>query len=146
MRRISIHGVSIEGSIERITAAGYIIHDASLPEHTLPTYICVTCGTQFPPAERPPERCPICEDERQFIGLQGQEWITLDDLRTSHRNALYTESPGVWGIGTEPKFAIGQRGLLIQNEAGNILWDCISLIDNETVARIQALGGISAIA
>ena len=112
----------------------------------MPSYICVTCGTHFPPAERPHERCSICEDERQYIGLQGQQWITLDDLRTTHHNALYTESPGIWGIGTEPKFAIGQRGLLIQNSAGNILWDCVSLIDSDTVARIQALGGISAIA
>ncbi len=110
------------------------------------TYICVTCGTQFPPSERPPERCSICEDERQYIGLQGQQWITLDELRNTHHNALYPESPGVWGIGTEPKFAIGQRGLLIQSSGGNILWDCVSLIDNDTVARIQALGGISAMA
>ena len=112
----------------------------------MPTYICVTCGTQFPPAERPPEHCPICEDERQYIGLQGQQWITLEELRTSHRNAFYAESPGIWGIGTEPKFAIGQRGLLIQNSGGNILWDCVSLIDDDTITRIKALGGISAIA
>ena len=112
----------------------------------MPTYICVTCGTQFPPVERSPERCPVCDDERQYVGLQGQHWITLDDLRTAHHNALYPESPGIWGIGTDPKFAIGQRGLVIQNSAGNILWDCISLIDSDTVARIQALGGISAIA
>jgi len=106
----------------------------------------VTCGAQFPPAERPPQRCPICEDERQYVGLQGQQWITLDDLQTTHRNVFYQESHGVWGVGTEPKFAIGQRGLLIQSSAGNILWDCVSLIDPDTVARIQALGGISAIA
>ncbi len=112
----------------------------------MPTHICVTCGTQFPPAERPPDRCAICEDERQYIGLQGQQWITLDALQTTHRNAIYEESPGIWGIGTEPKFAIGQRGLLIQNPAGNILWDCVSLIDSNTVDRIQALGGISTIA
>jgi hypothetical protein len=112
----------------------------------MPNHICVTCGTQFSPAERPPQRCPICEDERQYIGLQGQQWITLDDLRACHRNNLFQESPGVWGIGTEPKFAIGQRGLLIQNGAGNILWDCVSLIDPETVTQIQALGGIHAIA
>jgi hypothetical protein len=112
----------------------------------LPTHICVTCGTQFPPDERPPERCPVCEDERQFIGLQGQQWITLEDLRSGHRNVFYPESPGIWGVGSEPKFAIGQHGLLIQNGSGNILWDCISLIDSDTVSRIQALGGISAIA
>lgn len=112
----------------------------------MPTYICVTCGTQFPPAERAPLCCRICEDERQYIGLQGQRWITLDELQTAHCNALYPESPGVWGLGTEPKFAIGQRGLLIQNSAGNLLWDCVSLIDSDSVARVQALGGISAIA
>ncbi len=70
----------------------------------------------------------------------------MDELRNSHRNAIYAESPGIWGIGMEPKFAIGQRGLLIQSGSGNILWDCVSLIDRETIARIQALGGISAIA
>ena len=35
--------------------------------------ICVTCGTQFAASERPPERCPVCEDERQFVGWAGQE-------------------------------------------------------------------------
>src|SRR5262249_42859629 len=28
-------------------------------------YLCVTCGTQFPESAKPPEHCPICEDERQ---------------------------------------------------------------------------------
>jgi hypothetical protein len=110
------------------------------------TVICVTCGTQFPPSEHPPPSCPICEDERQFIGLHGQRWVTLEDLRKTHRNTLYQEGEGIWGIGTEPKFAIGQRALLIQTGAGNILWDCVSLIDADTVALVQSLGGISAIA
>ena len=109
-------------------------------------HICTTCGTQYPPAERPPERCPICEDERQYVGLQGQRWITLEALSKTHRNTLYQEGQGIWGIGTEPKFAIGQRALLIQTPAGNLLWDCISLLDPDTVALVKALGGISAIA
>ncbi len=70
----------------------------------------------------------------------------LDDLRKSHRNTFFQEGEGVWGIGTEPKFAIGQRALLIQNPAGNILWDCVSLIDADAIARVQELGGISVIA
>jgi hypothetical protein len=70
----------------------------------------------------------------------------LEDLRSGHSNALYPESPKVWGIGTEPKFAIGQRGLLIQTSGGNILWDCVSLLDDATVDRVHALGGISSIA
>ena len=108
----------------------------------MPTHICVTCGTQFPPTDQPPERCPICEDERQYVGLQGQRWITLEALSKTHRNTLYQEGQGIWGIGTEPKFAIGQRALLIQTPTGNILWDCISLLDPDTVALVKALGGL----
>jgi hypothetical protein len=110
------------------------------------THLCVACGTQFPPADHSPERCPVCEDERQFVGLQGQQWTTLDKLRQTHRNSLYQEGDGVWGITTSPAFGIGQRALLVQTGKGNVLWDCVSLINSDTVALIRALGGISAIA
>ena len=43
-------------------------------------------------------------------------------------------------------FAIAQRALLLQAEGGNILWDCISFIDDATVEIVRALGGIAAIA
>jgi hypothetical protein len=36
--------------------------------------------------------------------------------------------------------------MLVRSGKGNILWDCISLIDRDTVALVNALGGISAIA
>lgn len=39
-------------------------------------YICVTCGTQFAPTEEPPANCPICDDDRQYIGFNGQQWTT----------------------------------------------------------------------
>src|SRR5467141_3783774 len=110
------------------------------------THVCVTCGTQFPPADHPPQRCPICEDERQFVGLQGQQWTTLEQLQRTHRNTLYQEGEGIWGITTTPAFGIGQRALLIRTEKGNFLWDCVSLVGPDTVALIGALGGISAIA
>ena len=74
--------------------------------------ICVTCGTQFAASAAPPQTCPICEDERQFVGWAGQEWTTLEHLRARHRLALRDEGDGLLGIGTEPKFAIGQRALL----------------------------------
>jgi glyoxylase-like metal-dependent hydrolase (beta-lactamase superfamily II) len=109
--------------------------------------ICVTCGTQFAESGRPPEHCPICEDERQFVGWAGQGWTTLADLRAYHRLALKDEGDGVLGIGCEPRFAIGQRALLVQaGEGHNVLWDCISLIDDAAVRVVEALGGLSAIA
>jgi glyoxylase-like metal-dependent hydrolase (beta-lactamase superfamily II) len=110
------------------------------------TYLCVTCGTQFSPADRPPEHCPICQDERQFVGLEGQQWTTLEKLQKSHRNTIYREGEGVWGVLTVPQFGIGQRALLVRTAQGNILWDCVSLINPDTVELINALGGISAIA
>jgi hypothetical protein len=109
-------------------------------------HICVTCGTEFPSAEQPPFHCPICEDERQFVHWEGQQWTTLDQLRKDHSNHIELEGPNLIGIRTEPSFAIGQRALLVQSPGGNLLWDCISLLDNETIARINDLGGIRAIA
>ena len=110
------------------------------------TCLCVTCGTQFSPADHPPERCPICQDERQFVGLQGQQWTTLEKLQKSHRNTIYQEGEGIWGVLTVPQFGIGQRALLMRTAQGNILWDCVSLINPDTVDLINALGGISAVA
>src|SRR5688572_4934741 len=109
-------------------------------------FICSTCGTQFAATEKSPEHCPICEDERQYIGADGQQWTTLDALRAGHRNTVRAHEPNLVGIGTEPKFAIGQRALLIQRPEGNILWESTSLIDDSTVEAINKLGGVSAIA
>lgn len=112
----------------------------------MPYFMCVTCGTQFAASEQPPTHCPICEDERQYIGWSGQQWTTLEDLRRDHTTIIKTEEPGLTGIGTEPSFAIAQRALLVQAPDGNILWDCISLIDDATVDAVNALGGVKAIA
>lgn len=112
----------------------------------MPHFICITCGSQFAETSDPPEHCPICEDERQYIGWGGQQWTTLAELRADHRPIFREEEPGLLGIGTGPKFAIGQRALLVQTPAGNVLWDCISLLNEESVERVQSLGGISAIA
>lgn len=109
-------------------------------------HICVTCGTQFPTADDPPPQCPICEDERQYVRWEGQQWTTLDGLRKEHSNRIELEAPNLAGIGTEPAFAIGQRALLVQSPGGNLLWDCVSLINDHTIGRINELGGIRAIA
>jgi glyoxylase-like metal-dependent hydrolase (beta-lactamase superfamily II) len=108
--------------------------------------ICVTCGVQRHGGRRRSEDCPICADERQYVGWGGQRWTSLTELRDSRHNRVEAEGPGLFGIGTEPSFAIGQRALLVQTPAGNVLWDCISLVDDDTVAAVEALGGLRAIA
>ncbi|HEY0755574.1 MAG TPA: MBL fold metallo-hydrolase [Ktedonobacteraceae bacterium] len=110
-------------------------------------WICRTCGTQFMASEQPPAACPICDDQRQYVGYAGQTWTTLARLRQDgFHNEFREHEPGLTGIGTTPTFAIGERALLLQHPAGNVLWDCMSLLDDETVARIERLGGLSAIA
>jgi hypothetical protein len=112
----------------------------------MPAFICTACGAQFAPGEAPPAHCPICEDERQYVPARGQTWTTLPALAASHANSYREHEPGVIGIGTEPPFAIGQRALFLRTGRGNVLWDCISLVDAATVTLIGALGGIAAIA
>lgn len=112
----------------------------------MPNFICVTCGTQFAESEKEPASCPICEDERQYIGYDGQRWTTLEQLRKGHHNRIEKKEDHLYGIGTEPQFAIGQRALLIVSPQGNILWDCISLLDDETADWVEQLGGVAAIA
>ena len=110
-------------------------------------WICTTCGTQFPESQTPPPSCPICSDQRQYIGHEGQQWTTLAAMRAKgFHNTLKEYEPGLTGIGTEPSFAIGERALLVQTDEGNILWDCITFLDDETIAEIQQRGGLQAIA
>jgi len=108
--------------------------------------ICTACGIQFPPSAQPPRECPICADYRQFVPRAGQRWTTLEELRRDHRNAFQQLEPGLIGFSTTPEFAIGQRALLVRTPAGNVLWDCVSLIDEATVEIVKGLGGLRAIA
>src|SRR3954451_16271725 len=112
----------------------------------MPHFLCTTCGTQHAETPAPPDRCVICDDERQYVGWGGQRWTTLDELRADHTNQVRPEEPGLTGIGTTPKFGIGQRALLVQSPGGNVLWDSLSLIDEATVAAVRGLGGLAAIA
>ena len=95
---------------------------------------------------QPPAHCAICEDQRQYVGWDGQRWTTLDDLRKTHRADIREEAAGLTGLGCEPSFAIGQRALLVETPGGNVLWDCISLLDDELVDAVRSRGGLSAIA
>ncbi|KAK9458885.1 beta-lactamase-like protein [Lipomyces oligophaga] len=112
--------------------------------------ICKTCGVQFG-SDAPPEICPICDDPRQYLPPTGQAWTSLRQLsEEGHRNEIQPVDrdnvPGLYSIITVPKVAIGQRALLmVRPNQGNILWDCVSFIDDSTVKQINNLGGIAAI-
>jgi hypothetical protein len=112
----------------------------------MPIHICNTCGTSYPDTPEPPSACPICEDERQFVPRSGQAWQTPSHLAAGHANAWRQLEADLFEIHTQPAFAIGQRALLLRTPHGNVLWDCISLLDDATEALVRALGGITSIA
>ncbi|MDP9116567.1 MAG: MBL fold metallo-hydrolase [Actinomycetota bacterium] len=111
----------------------------------MPAWICVTCAVQCANTEVPPEHCPICEDERQYVGWGGQEWTTAAALARDHKTDLRDEEPDLIGVGMAPAFGIGQRALLVRTPQGNVLWDCTALVDDAARDRIRTLGGIDAI-
>ena len=112
----------------------------------MPVHICKECGTSYADAPSPPARCPICEDERQYVPRSGQAWTTPDDLSASHVNTWRLLEPDLFEIHTRPDFAIGQRALLVRTPAGNFLWDCVALIDDATFELIKGLGGLAGVA
>lgn len=114
-------------------------------ETTMGHFICTTCGTQYEQSDKPPAACAICEEERQFVGMMGQAWTTLARLQQSHMAVLHDEA-GLLGIGMTPAFGIGQRALLVPTATGNVLWDCVSLVDDAIVKLINGVGGLEAIA
>ncbi|KAI2638404.1 beta-lactamase-like protein [Xylaria nigripes] len=109
--------------------------------------VCQTCGTQFPTHDKHKvTTCFICDDPRQYVPPSGQSFTTLNVLRSGeHKNVFTQLSDGLIAISTEPKVAIGQRAILVQTPQGNVLWDCITLLDDETVVKITELGGLKAI-
>ena len=69
----------------------------------------------------------------------------MAELGRDHRTDIRTEEPGLTGIGVTPEFGIGQRALLVRTPAGNVLWDCIPLLDEQGRRAIDELGGLRAI-
>lgn len=77
----------------------------------------------------------------------GQQWTSLQSLRGKHANEFEAikDCPGTCSIRTEPKVGIGQRCFLITTPVGNVLWDCITFLDEDTIKTIRDKGGLAAI-
>ncbi|EMF13805.1 uncharacterized protein SEPMUDRAFT_65080 [Sphaerulina musiva SO2202] len=114
--------------------------------------ICCACGTQFDiSANQPLQACRICDDPRQFVPPTGQSWTSLHEMHTqtqpSYHNTFHPDAldSRITSICTSPKFAIGQRCILLETSHGNILWDCITYLDQATVDFIASRGGLRGI-
>jgi hypothetical protein len=110
------------------------------------SFICAACGMQYPQSAAPPANCRVCLDERQFVPTSGQAWTTLEGMRKTYSNKFRHLAAGLMTIETTPAFGIGQRAFLARTPAGNVLWECIALIDEATIDVLKGLGGVKAIA
>ena len=108
-------------------------------------FMCHGCGTQYADGTEPPAVCVICTDDRQYVEWSGQRWITHDELAGDHTVRIELDGD-LLGVGVAPAFAIPQRALHLQTDAGNILWDCTSLVTPAAVAALADRGGVDLIA
>lgn len=134
-------------------ASGFEIHESKMKlnmdqhgTHFIPEegQTCSTCGTYYS-TKQLPELCIICSDERQYIPVTGQSWTKTADLHLKHSVKLNRLHDRLYELEINPMFAIGQRALLVLSEKGNILWDCIPLLDELTIEFIKSKGGLKAI-
>ncbi|MGA4719806.1 hypothetical protein [Fictibacillus nanhaiensis] len=111
-------------------------------------YICETCGVQYEGSVNEPHSCKICEEERQYVSSKGQSWTTLESMVESgtYKTEVSMEEENLYRLQTSPSFGIGQTAYLVKGNGYNVLWDCVSYIDEHTIEVIQQLGGIDAIA
>jgi Metallo-beta-lactamase superfamily len=109
-------------------------------------FICSNCGVQYDRTRSYPEKCMICSDERQYVPASGQSWTTLERLqKANHKNIVTKVEENLYAIKTEPQVGIGQNAYLLKTEYGNVLWDCITFLDDETKLFIDDLGGLKGI-
>lgn len=105
--------------------------------------ICTTCGTQYAPSALPPDACAVCEDDRQYVGWEGQRWTTHAHLAETHALRL-GDDDGVFGIDL-PGFAIPQRAMHLPTDAGHLLMESLPLVTDAAVAALRARGGVDRI-
>jgi hypothetical protein len=107
--------------------------------------ICSTCGTYYA-LDNMPDLCTICLDERQYIPATGQSWTKPEELHRNHSIKLNRIQNRLYEIEINPMFSIGQRAMLVLSDGGNVLWDCIPMLDELTIEFIKSKGGLKAIA
>lgn len=107
-------------------------------------FICAACGTQYAATAAPPDECPVCLDDRQYVPADGQRWTTHDELADLLHERI-EEDGDLIGVGLVERFAIPQRALLLRTDAGNVLWDCISVVTPGARRAIDELGGVDVI-
>ena len=104
---------------------------------------------------------------RQYVPPTGQQWTSLVSESTLQVNEFNTDphDSRIHYITTKPiqpsstrmpaglsdstttrkQLGIGERAILLQTDAGNVLWDLVAWIDDATVDFVKEKGGLKAI-
>ena len=97
------------------------------------------------------------QDPRQYVPAAGQSWSSLANEEGKQQNAFTQDSfdSRIWFIETKAiqpsvlpagladsathrkQLGIGERAILLQTDAGNVLWDLVAFIDDATVDFIK---------
>ena len=111
----------------------------------LDTVVCRTCAVEHG-GDRP-QTCRICADERQYVPPGGQQWVSLAELTAQgHRVEIDELEPGLHELHVVPGVGIGQRSKLLCTPDGNLLWDPPGFIDQRSIAAVDDLGEVVAVA
>ena len=109
-------------------------------------WICRGCGIEHPDTPRPPDRCVICTDDRQYVPGGVQEWTTQAELAGRYEADFHELEDGLIGVTVTPRFGIGHRPLLVRTPDGSILWEPAGYVDDVMIARVRSEGDLVAVA
>jgi hypothetical protein len=88
--------------------------------------------------------CRLANRRINTLGLQDKSGLLVGELTCRYQNEIHEEEPSLYSIHTKLSFAIWQRAFLVQSPRGNLLWDCITLLDDDTIRAVHAAGEESA--
>ena len=117
-------------------------------EESMPAtaFICVTCGTQYPPNASEPCALP---DLRGRPPVRQSQRPAMDDTGRAARDAhqpLHATRAAPHRHHHGAEFRHRASRVSIETDAGNVLWDCLAHLDDASIAEIRRRGGIRAIA
>ena len=110
-------------------------------------WICETCAVETADLDEPPAECLVCEDDRQWVPAEGQQWTTLEQLRgRGTRITSFEVEADLWGLRAEPGVGIAQQTMVVRVAEGTLLFDCVGYIDDDAVDFVRSLGPTLAVA
>ena len=85
-----------------------------------------------------PARCPICDEPRQFVPPSGQAWTTHESLVAAPYQFISAARARPHRHRQRARIRHRAARAVHSHRDGNVLWDCISLLDEATISIVKA--------